>query len=618
MARSFPGSQVSFEPIARLLGESAPGLADADRDRRRRRPRVRLGPRVRPHASPALARSATLTAAHNSLTRARASRRSVLAAALPPPMSEGRNEHTGRGGRACLHHVRRRRHAAHTSAPAVHRRHRAGRRAGPPIRASARAWSRSRAGTRPPRSWSTRTSRCCSATSNACSTVSARPTSPYDHDDLAAGAPDAPEERPNGSSHCRACCWAAARRSTCRAAPCSSGAGSGCCCSSWTGRAAGRCRSSCWAAGPAREGLRPRRAGAARGRARPWASSAELMLRSLPFGLNATLVVAGLTVGAPRGPARRGRELRTLGGRPGRAHAGRLSSAGATRPSSRRSTRWEWPPRSPCSRAATARGALLSRYAFRVARTAVFVVPGPLPALTEVPWSDVRSPLSWRVLLGLLRGLLLAAPAVVRLRGAPVAARTPCSRRGCRDLVERGPAGADRPRGGRRRAQLDRRGPPVGRVPHAPGHPAPATAGLAHGWAASRSGRCSACSTCCSPASSGSSSATCSAARPGWRALPGSRTRSTRAAASSSWSPSPRSRCRCCWPRTGCSAPRARAVRRVVLGLAGGPGRAAAGDAGLGAGAHARLPARSTARPSCASTRPRSCSGWACCSCPSC
>ena len=25
MARSFPGSQVSFEPIARLLGESAPG-----------------------------------------------------------------------------------------------------------------------------------------------------------------------------------------------------------------------------------------------------------------------------------------------------------------------------------------------------------------------------------------------------------------------------------------------------------------------------------------------------------------------------------------------------------------------------------------------------------------
>ena len=139
---------------------------------------------------------------------------------------------------------------------------------------------------------------------------------------------------------------------------------------------------------------------------------AELMLRSLPLGLNATLVVAGLTVALLAVQRYEGASwerwacalaalmlgaffcwrdspvLKTLDAL-GVATALALLASGDRE------------------------GPLLSRYAFRVARTTAFVVPGPISALTEVPWSDVRSPLSWRVLFGLLRGVLLAAPAVV-------------------------------------------------------------------------------------------------------------------------------------------------------------------------------------------------------------
>ena len=56
--------------------------------------------------------------------------------------------------------------------------------------------------------------------------------------------------------------------------------------------------------------------------------------------------------------------------------------------------------------------ASLSGYLLDAGRTSAYAVPGPIPALTETRWSDVRGPISSGVLAGLVRGLLLAAPIV--------------------------------------------------------------------------------------------------------------------------------------------------------------------------------------------------------------
>lgn len=50
---------------------------------------------------------------------------------------------------------------------------------------------------------------------------------------------------------------------------------------------------------------------------------------------------------------------------------------------------------------------------WRSGRTSALLLPGPIPALGHVPWSEVRSPVSGRVVIGLLRGLLIAAPIVL-------------------------------------------------------------------------------------------------------------------------------------------------------------------------------------------------------------
>jgi len=135
----------------------------------------------------------------------------------------------------------------------------------------------------------------------------------------------------------------------------------------------------------------------------------DLMLRTFPLGLNATLVAVSLTVALlairrPQGARwgyglaavaiglgfvwRDSPVLKSLDGLALVIALGLLASEMRERPS-------------------------LSSYLLRVGRTSAFVLPGPIPALTEVPWSDVRSPVSWRVVFGLVRGLFLAAPIVV-------------------------------------------------------------------------------------------------------------------------------------------------------------------------------------------------------------
>jgi hypothetical protein len=139
---------------------------------------------------------------------------------------------------------------------------------------------------------------------------------------------------------------------------------------------------------------------------------ADLVLRSFPYGLNATFVVACLALAllaVRRAEAepwvrwsyaaaalligfgfcwRDSPVLKTLDGLAAAIALALLAST----------------DRGPAS---------LSRYAVRASRTFAYVAPGPLPALVEVPWSSVSSPISWRVFFGLLRGLLLATPVVV-------------------------------------------------------------------------------------------------------------------------------------------------------------------------------------------------------------
>jgi hypothetical protein len=139
---------------------------------------------------------------------------------------------------------------------------------------------------------------------------------------------------------------------------------------------------------------------------------ADLTLRTFPLGLNAALVVASLTVALLA--VRRSEDPRWE--RRACALASLLIGCGFC---------WRDSPvlKSLDGLAAAVSLALLasgggaatslSRYLVRVGRTSAFVLPGPLPALTEVRWSDVRSPVSWRVSLGLARGLFLAAPVVL-------------------------------------------------------------------------------------------------------------------------------------------------------------------------------------------------------------
>jgi hypothetical protein len=54
----------------------------------------------------------------------------------------------------------------------------------------------------------------------------------------------------------------------------------------------------------------------------------------------------------------------------------------------------------------------LSGYLLEAGRTSAYGVPGPIPVLADVRWSEVRGPFSSGVLAGLIRGALLAAPIV--------------------------------------------------------------------------------------------------------------------------------------------------------------------------------------------------------------
>ena len=139
---------------------------------------------------------------------------------------------------------------------------------------------------------------------------------------------------------------------------------------------------------------------------------ADLMLRTFPLGLNATVVTVAFAVAlfAIRPP------VRIEWTRGACAAAAVLIGLGFC---------WRDSPvlKSLDAIAAAATLALLashvserpslSSYLLRLGRTSAFVVPGPVPALTEVAWSDVRSPIGWRVVLGLLRGAFLAAPIVL-------------------------------------------------------------------------------------------------------------------------------------------------------------------------------------------------------------
>ena len=139
---------------------------------------------------------------------------------------------------------------------------------------------------------------------------------------------------------------------------------------------------------------------------------ADGLLRAFPLGVNGTLVAASLTLGlfAVQRAEGRGAERWAL------ALASLLIGLGFC---------WRDSPVLKWLDALAAGVALallassgrqaasLSHYALRVGRTSVFVVPGPLPAITEVRWRDVGSPLSGRVVFGLLRGLLLATPVLL-------------------------------------------------------------------------------------------------------------------------------------------------------------------------------------------------------------
>lgn len=139
---------------------------------------------------------------------------------------------------------------------------------------------------------------------------------------------------------------------------------------------------------------------------------ADLTLRSFPLGLNATMVTASLAIALFAVQRSEGRRWE----RWACALAAVLIGFGFC---------WRDSPVLKSLDALAAgialallatgdrEGPSLSRYLMRVGRTSAFVLPGPLPALAEVPWGDVRSPVSWRVVFGLLRGLFLAGPVVL-------------------------------------------------------------------------------------------------------------------------------------------------------------------------------------------------------------
>ncbi|HET9314410.1 MAG TPA: DUF4173 domain-containing protein [Vicinamibacteria bacterium] len=160
----------------------------------------------------------------------------------------------------------------------------------------------------------------------------------------------------------------------------------------------------------------------------------DMILRSVPLGLNATVMGAGLTIAlfAVQQGDRRGWERWAC------ALAAILAGFGFCW---RDSLVLKWLDAFALGIAVAllasggrSEAPSLSRYLMRTGRTSVFVLPGPLPALTEVSWSDVRSPLSWRVLFGLGRGLLLAAPVLIVFAGLLASADVVFAR-GLRELV---------------------------------------------------------------------------------------------------------------------------------------------------------------------------------------
>ena len=373
-----------------------------------------------------------------------------------------------------------------------------------------------------------------------------------------------------------ACCSAPARRSTCRAAPSSSGAGSGILLVELDGP---RTRTvSIVVVG--QRGPRVRDAG--RGelallarRARRWAcfggpDAAPSRSGSAPPRGDRRRAVGAFAVHAPRGLDAQP---------PGRPPLAALTAArrplpGATRPCCKRSTRWPWPLASCGLLASGDREARVAPrpYAHRVVRTAVLVaLRGPRPRSRSMPWSDVRSgrfvarsssgscaACCWRRPLVLVFAALLAN-ADADLRDAP---RATCSRSTCGELVGH-VIGAAAAVAGSPRASCAPGSEPQGRRAARP-------ASLARARAASRSGRARPASTCCSR---GFVWVQLRYLFGGAR-LGGQRRRAHVLAVRAprllrARRPSPRSRCRCCWPRTGCSpraprgAPRGAGARRA-------------------------------------------------------
>ncbi len=156
------------------------------------------------------------------------------------------------------------------------------------------------------------------------------------------------------------------------------------------------------------------------------------MLRAVPFGLNATVVVVCATAAVLAVQRAEGRGLE----RWALAAAAVLAGLGFC---------WRDSPVlkaldglfAGVAIALLASGGLeapsLSSYAARVARTSLFAVPGPLQAMTEVRWGG--NPLSGRVVLGLLRGLFLAAP-VVLVFTVLLANADPVFAKGLEELVD--------------------------------------------------------------------------------------------------------------------------------------------------------------------------------------
>ena len=534
MARSFPGSQLTFVPIARLLGESAPGLVT----------RLVIGAGEGPasaRAWPSASRTARASAGQPLLTR-----RSQLAhhaRRLPAQLMSG-------GRRAAA----RKRGSMSTgprgpgrpwptvatpspcgpSAPAVHRRDGARGRARPPVRHPRRAWSRSRSATRRPPSWSTRTSRCCSGDFWALLDRLCPPDIAYGHDDM-----DRRRTRVAGR--------AAERRVPLpQALLLGSGqtlhvSGGALQLGRWqrillveldgprTPHAVDRGRR---AAGRAMRTREPRRAGAAARRAR-----AGRLRRP----------DARRPVRPRHRPGhRRLRSARLVATHREELDRGRLAAAAAALTAAV-GLAWRDSPTLHAldvvlllavlrpARDRTTRARVAVGLAHRVVRSAVLVAfGGRRPARTHPVERRAERALLAASLRRALRGPAGGLPVVLIFTRSCSRTPTPSSDSASSRLFsfELGELIAPR----------DRRAPPCPGSPRAcctPGSPhgpgaLPARPAWLGAGRASRSRSSWPSSTCCSAASSGCRSATCSAAASGSTPSPGSRTRSTRGAASSS------------------------------------------------------------------------------------